>query len=57
MVKQNVSSAAKLKQIKALEVTHAYAAYKMQFAGDLDKDLDNWADNIMLFIESAKAQR
>ena len=57
MTKQRVLSAAKLKRIRALEITHAYAEYKTRIAGDLDGALDNWADNIMRYIENAKAKK
>jgi len=43
--------------IKALEITHAYAEYKMRHTGDLDDDLANWANNIKRFIEIKKAKK
>ena len=57
MAKQRVFSAAELKLIKALEITHAYAEYKTRLAGDLDSDLANWASNIMCLIENKKAKK
>ena len=45
------------KRIKALEITHAYAEYKIRHAGDLDNDLANWANNIMRFIENERAEK
>ena len=56
MTKKKVFSAADLKRIKALETTYAYAEYKMRLAGDLDKDLADWASNIMYYIENLKAK-
>jgi hypothetical protein len=46
-----------LKRIKAMEITQAYAEYKMRITGDLDSDLNNWMDNIRLFIENEKAKK
>ena len=57
MPKNKTFSAAELKYIKTLEIAHAYAEYKTRLAGDLDADLSDWANNIMSFIENAKAKK
>ena len=54
MSKQSIVSTADLMRIKSLEVTRAYAEYKMRSAGDLDSDLVNWTLNIMRFLEFEK---
>jgi hypothetical protein len=46
-----------LKRIKALEITKAYAEHKMRITGDLDSDLNDWMDNIRLFVENEKAKK
>ena len=49
-------SASSLKRIKNLEITRAYAQYKMRSAGDLDNDLKNWNYNLMYSIENEKSR-
>ena len=43
--------------LRALEITHAYAEYKIRHEGDLDSDLTNWADNIMNLINAKKSKK
>ena len=57
MNKQRVLSAATQRQIKPLEITQAYAEYKLRHAGDLDNDLAYWPQNVMRFIQLEKAKR
>ena len=42
------------KNIRALEITKAYAEYKIRHTGDLDADLVDWKNNIMCIIKKAK---
>jgi len=56
MDEHKVSSPAE-KRIKALEIAHAYAEYKIRHAGDLDGDLANWANDLKGFIEKEKAEK
>ena len=52
MDKHKISAAEK--RIKALEITRAYAEYKIRHAGDLDGDFHNWTNNIIRFIQIEK---
>ena len=52
MDKQEVT----INRIKALEITQAYAEYKMRSTGDLDGDLMNWTYNLMRSIRKEKAR-
>ena len=47
------------KTFKALEITRAYAEYKIRRTGDLDADLSNWVSNItrLIAVEKAKKSR
>jgi hypothetical protein len=45
------------KSIKNLEITKAYAEYKIRHAGDLDADLANWVNDITHFIAVNKAKK
>ena len=45
------------KRIKALEVTKAYAEYKLRHAGDLEGDYSGWPGNLTRFIEKEKAKK
>jgi len=45
------------KRMKDLEITKAYAEYKMRYAGDLDADLANWVNDIARFIAIKKAKK
>jgi hypothetical protein len=56
MEEQRAFSSAE-KRIKALEITHAYALYKIRLAGDLDDDLSDWVNNITRSIEKEKAEK
>lgn len=51
-----ISSTPDPKRIKNLEITRAYAQYKMRSAGDLDNDLINWNYNLMYTIENEKSR-
>jgi len=50
-------SPAKKKNIKALEITKAYAEYKIRYAGDLDEDLANWVNNLTRVIAIEKSKK
>ena len=50
----NVKESLTKKNIKALEITKAYAEYKIRRTGDLDSDLANWENNISYIIKKAK---
>jgi len=52
--KTGTSRAGVLKRIKDLEITQAYAEYKMRSAGDMDGDLINWTFNIKRLIIKEK---
>ena len=45
------------KRIKALEITKAYAEYKLRHAGDLEGDYSEWPYNLSRFIEKEKAKK
>jgi hypothetical protein len=45
------------KRIKDLEITKAYAEYKIRHAGDLDADLANWVNDISRFIAVKKSKK
>ena len=45
------------KRFKALEITRAYAEYKIRSAGDLDADLSEWLNNISRLIAIEKAKK
>ena len=45
------------KRIRALEITRAYAEYKIRHAGDLDDDLADWTSNITRFIANEKVKK
>ena len=57
MTNKKVISDTELKRIKELEAIYAYAEYKTRLAGDLDSDLDDWAKNIICFIENEKSKK
>ena len=42
------------KEIKALEITHAYAEYKTRFSGDMGEEFANWPGNLLKVIKSEK---
>jgi hypothetical protein len=45
------------KQMRDLEITKAYAEYKIRHAGDLDADLANWVNDISRFIAVKKTKK
>jgi len=54
MVEHKVRTPKKLRQ---LEITYAYAEYKIRREGDLDRDLDNWTNNILNLIKIQKSKK
>ena len=46
-----------LKDIKALEITHAYAEYKTRFAGDMDDEFANWPGNLLKLLKTGTDRR
>ena len=45
------------KELKALEITHAYAMYKVRFAGDMGDDLANWPNDLLRFIKTKQRRK
>ena len=54
MTDHEIFSRDELRRIKALEIAQSYAEFKKR-EGSLEGDIINWADLIIKFIETGKA--
>jgi len=46
-----------IKKLKPLEITYAYAEYKIRRECDLDSDLANWTNNILQLMKIKKGKK
>jgi len=46
-----------IKKPKPLEITYAYAEYKIRRECDLDSDLANWTNNILQLMKTRKGKK
>ena len=46
-----------MKKLKPLEITYAYAEYKIRRECDLDSDLENWTNNILQLMKTRKGKK
>ena len=45
------------KELKSLEITQAFAEYKIRHEGDLGNDFSNWTYNIQRLIKAKKNKK